>query len=128
MRGAGPSGPTHGEQEQWKFKPNLKFKEAEKNDIIARVIEIAVRVMFSTHLYTFGGENFRQTSGGPIGLRSTCAVARLVVKMWDDKWLSRLKEMRIQIEEAIRYMDDGRTALYRFKHGWTMANGKSNVL
>ena len=60
MRGAGPSGPTRGDQEQWKFKPNLKFKEAEKREIVARVIEVAVRVMFSTNLYTFGGQYYRQ--------------------------------------------------------------------
>ena len=124
VRGAGPSGPTRGDQEQWKFKPNLNIREAEKREIIARVIEIAVQVMFSTHVYTFGGDYYRQTTGGPIGLRSTCSVARLVMKVWDDKWLQRLQELKVQIEEAIRYMDDGRTALFRFKHGWRWAMGK----
>jgi hypothetical protein len=40
------------------------------------------------------------------------------MKVWDDKWLARLAELKVQIEEAIRYMDDGRTALFRFRHGW----------
>ena len=123
VRGTGPSGPTRGDQEQWRWRPNLKLREAEKKEIIARVIQIAVEVMFRTHVYTFGGNTYRQTSGGPIGLRSTCAVARLVMKVWDDKWLARLSELRVRIEEAIRYMDDGRTALFRFKHGWRWCMG-----
>ena len=32
--------------------------------------------------------------------------------------------MKVRIEEAIRYMDDGRTALYRFKHGWRWSMGR----
>ena len=75
-------------------------------------------------MYTFGGQFYRQTSGGPIGLRSTCAVARLVMKVWDDKWLGRLDDLRVQVEEAIRYMDDGRTALHGFKTGWRWCMGK----
>ena len=124
VRGTGPSGPTRGDQDQWKWRPNINISEMEKRDIIARVIEIAVRVMFSTHVYQFGGEYYRQSSGGPIGLRSTCAVARLVMKVWDDKWLARLKDLKVQIEEAIGYMDDGRTALFAFKHGWRWSMGK----
>ena len=61
-----------------------------REEIIARVVKIAVRVMFSTHVCTSGGQYYRQTSGGPIGLRSTCAVARLVMKVWDVKWLATL--------------------------------------
>ena len=44
-------------------------------------IAIATQVLFKSHLYTFGGEDFRQVVGGPIGLRATCAIARLVVVM-----------------------------------------------
>ena len=58
---AGPSGLTRGDQEQWNF---------EKKEIIAKVVEIAVREMFSTHVYTFGGNYYKHISGGPIGLRT----------------------------------------------------------
>ena len=71
--------------------------------------------MFSTHVYTFEGIYYRQTSGSPIGLSSTCAVARLVMKVWDNKWLAKLEDLNVKIDEAIRYMDDCRSALYRFK-------------
>ena len=42
---------------------------------MAEVLRLAVELMFSTHLYTFGGRCYKQKEGGPIGLRSTCALA-----------------------------------------------------
>ena len=127
VRGTGPSGPTRGNQEQWKFRPDINLTGAEKKELIARVVEVAVAMLFQTHVYGFGGNYYRQTSGGPIGLRSTCAVARLVMKVCDDKWLARLEDLRVRIEEAIRYMDDGRTALHSFKHGWRWSLGKRRM-
>ena len=66
-------------------------------------------------------------SGGPIGLRSTCSVARLVMKIWDDKWLDILNEMDIRIDAATRYMDDGRAALHPFRKGWRWNKGSNSV-
>ena len=48
--------------------------------------------MFHTHVYGFGGSYYKQTSGWLIGLRSTYAVVE--IKVWDDKWLARLEELR----------------------------------
>ena len=45
------------------------------------------------------------------------------MKIWDDKWLTRMREMMVTIEAATRYMDDGRTAMYAFKHGWRWVEG-----
>ena len=56
----------------------------------AEVMRLAVENMFSTHCYRFGGKMYRQTEGGPIGLRSTCAVARVVMARWDIKFKERL--------------------------------------
>ena len=71
------------------------------------MVRIAIELLFSTHLYTFGGKIFKQKEGGPIGLRATCAVARLIMNMWGKKWLSLMKELNLDIEEYVRYMDDG---------------------
>ena len=93
---------------------DIKIKKKLKK---ATVIKILTLTMFSTHIYTFGGKVYKQLEGGPIGLRSTCSVARLAMKVWDDKWLRRLEMLRIKIEAATRYMDDGRTLLHPFHHG-----------
>ena len=117
ITGVGPNGPERGDTEQWVF-PRVRLTEKEKNKIMAVVIKIITETMFRTHVYTFGGKVFRQSNGGPIGLRSTCSVARLVMKIWDNKWLARLSKMMVKIEAATRYMDDGRTALHPLRHGW----------
>ena len=117
VTGVGPSGPARGDTEQWIFR-KVQLTATEKKEIIATVIKILTMTMFSTHIYTFGGKVYKQLEGGPIGLRSTCSVARLAMKVWDDKWLRRLEMLRIKIEAATRYMDDGRTALHPFHHGW----------
>ena len=82
MRGEGPRGQERGDQEQWVFQ-NVKLKEHEKLEIIATVIEIVTKELFKNHFYEFGGETYHQEGGGPIGLRGTCAVARVCMQLYD---------------------------------------------
>ena len=42
--------------------------------------------MMNSRLYMFNSKNYIQQAGGPIGLRATCAVARVVMNYWDKKW------------------------------------------
>ena len=86
-------------EENWIF-PNIELTEQEKRMIPATGIYIGVIVMINTHVYEFNGETFLQKAGGPIGLRSTCAVARVVMNAWDSngwnwsaKTMSRLGRM-----------------------------------
>ena len=44
------------------------------------MVRLVVEILFSTHLYTFGGEVFLQKDGGPIGLRGTCAIAMNIMQ------------------------------------------------
>ena len=80
IRAAGPKGPERGDQEQWVF-PMITLTPENKREIIGTVLEIAVEAMFSHHYYTFDGRIFRQSEGGPIGLRGTCALARLCMQI-----------------------------------------------
>ena len=61
----------------------LDLFSIEKKRIVAAVIEIAVTVIMSTHVYKFMGKYFLQKQGGPIGLRSTACLANLIMKLWD---------------------------------------------
>ena len=38
-----------------------------------------------------------QKAGGPIGLRSTCAIARITMNEWDHKWMEVMKKNNIKI-------------------------------
>ena len=56
--------------------------------------------------------------GGPIGLRGTCSIARLVLQVWDRKWVQRMEGAGVKIDLYSRYMDDGRAFLQPIKRGW----------
>ena len=60
----GPMGPERGDQEQWTF-PEVVLTEEEKREVMATVVGIIVELLFSTHLYTFGGEVSSRKMGAP---------------------------------------------------------------
>ena len=64
--------------------------------------------MMISHLFQWDGKIFLQRQGGPIGLRSTCAVARITMMQWDGKLAELLEASNIRLEMGARYMDDVR--------------------
>ena len=124
VRGSGPMGATCGDQDQWVFVENLVLSEEDQREIVATVVQIATAVLFSTHVYSFGGKYYQQRDGGPIGLRGTCAIARLVMVLWDQRWGGTMRTLRVETELNCRYMDDGRSFLHPIKHGWRYSEGK----
>ena len=68
----------------------MVLEPLEKKQIIAEVVSLATRPMFRKYFYKFGGRMYHQKQGGPIGLRSTCAVARLVMPLFDEQAQLRL--------------------------------------
>ena len=124
MTGEGSLGPDQGKKDQWKF-PNLgRFTELEKKMVLAHVMRIAVLTMFRTHIYSFENRYFLQQAGGPIGLRATCAVARITMVEWDREWMQMMVRLGVSVEEAARYMDDLRVYLHSIKKGWRWSNGE----
>ena len=78
VRGAGPKGPDIGDTDQWVF-PRVVLSDQDKLEILGAVLSIATTALFTHHFYSFGGATFKQLKGGPIGLRGTCAVPRLLI-------------------------------------------------
>ena len=124
MRGAGPRGKQRGDQEQWEFRNDIILEEGEKKQILAEVIKLAVLAMFKKHYYSFGGKKYNQKGGGPIGLRGTCAVARVIMQLYDRKWGELLEGLCVKTYGTLRYMDDMRTLLPPFRAGWRWVEGK----
>ena len=60
----------------------------------------------------------------PIGLRGTCAVACLIMQIFDRIWGELLEDLKVKIHARIRYMDDFRTLLAPFRTGWRWNNGR----
>ena len=65
----------------------------------------------------FGEKYYLQEEGGPIGLRSTCSIARLVMMWWDDQLVVALESRNIKMISGARYMDDVRVWLQAIRIG-----------
>ena len=57
----------------------------------------SVMAIFQTHTYRFAEKFFLQKRGGPIGLRSMCCVARLVMMWWDKEFLEVVRKSNLTI-------------------------------
>ena len=109
-------------EEHWYFPPR-ELTGLEKRMVVAMVVKVGVLVMMNTHVYSWNGESFLQKAGGPIGLRSTCAVARVVMNEWDARWMEVCKKNNIKLSKSNRYMDDIRSFLKALKLGWRWVGG-----
>ena len=101
---------------QWIF-PEKKLTDAEKLEIVARVIEIGVRIVFENFCYKFGGETLKQGAGGPIGARVTMAAARIVMQSWAEKYLKILENSGMRVGLLTGYVDDVRQVSSCLKQG-----------
>ena len=122
ITGEGPMGPGVGDQNQWKF-PDVRLTKLERRMVVAEVMRIATLVLFRTHVYEFGNKYFLQRRGGPIGLRSTCCIARLVMLWWDRRLMEMVAESNMSVEEKARYMDDIRLWTFCIRLGWRWSEG-----
>ena len=65
----------------WIF-PKRQFSPEEQSLLLGKALEVAVKTLFTTHLYQFGGRIYRQISGSPIGTRFSMSTSRVVMGMW----------------------------------------------
>ena len=70
-------------EKQWYFPRNNPTEEV-RRCLRGMVTEIAVRILWENYSYSFGGEIYLQSEGGPIGQRPTMAASRLVVNEFMD--------------------------------------------
>ena len=106
----------------WNF-PDVELTQIEERLVIATMVQIGIIIMMNTHLYTFNTKIFLQQEGGPIGLRATCAVARVTMNAWDVKWKTMLYTNNIRLDSGSRYMDDIRAFLDTIREGWRWWEG-----
>ena len=110
-----------GEKEEiatkWKFS-RTDFTEQEKRELLAKVVEVAVRTTFKLHMYQFEGVMRLQKEGGPIGLRLTGVVARLVMQHWESKFRQLAEENHLEIYMFAWYVDDVNLIMKSLGKGW----------
>ena len=69
------------------------------------------------HVYVFYKEVHKQIDGGPIGLRVTGSIAKIVMIWFDKKLLVSLKVLKIQVLMYKRYVDDANLVLRALTKG-----------
>ena len=97
--------------------PAVMPTERETRKLIGMALEIAVKMVFTNFIYTFGGESYLQGFGGPIGARLTMAASRLVMQDWHEHFILRLKESKLFEKLGGLYVDDGRNMYEVFEWG-----------
>ena len=81
------------------------------------MLEIGIRVMFKNLIYSFGGENYLQKEGGPIGVRGTGAVSKLITRDFCIKLRKILEKGGINVRMLKMYVDDGRLVVGHVRKG-----------
>ena len=105
----------------WEFNEQ-RLDDVIKKEIMARVIQVCVLVLMSTHSYTFAGKIYKQRRGAPIGLRGSACLARILMSIWDKKWTTLQKKLGLIVHLYYRYVDDIRIYLRPISKGWTWAS------
>ena len=65
---------------------------------------------------------------GPIGLRSTGAIARVVMAMTDRRVKAKMNKDGVDTKLDARYVDDGRTLLHPIKAGWSWSKEENKMV
>ena len=76
----------------------------------------------------FGGNIYVQNDGGAIGSDLTGEIARLVMAVWDTKFLKILKNTGIYIDMYKRYVDDQIDTLPPITPGWRYSTAMKRMV
>ena len=73
---------------------------------MSKVIEILVKSTFNTHVYKWAGKIYKQSRGGPIGLRASGTLAKAAMEDWIEKFQDKLEKIGIKVHMVRKYVDD----------------------
>ena len=124
--------------ERWWYPTDpAKLTQDQKKSVMSCVVEQMVRVVFSTHYYEWEGNLYQQIFGGPIGLRATGPVARIMMDWWTrqireieekSQILAKLNPVQfepLQLYMLRKYVDDCLVVMEEMKLGvrWSQDEG-----
>ena len=95
-----------------------KLEDNQKKLVMGCVVQSMITTVFSNHFYEWDGQVFRQQDGGPIGLRATQPVSRIIMDFWA-KEMRKIQELTVSpnsinpiqyeeldIKNLLKYVDD----------------------
>ena len=84
--------------------------EAERKKMVAIAMSLIVKKVMTNFLYSFGGEDKKQSSGGPIGDVLTQAMSRHMGNEFNDLYNDKIIKLDLKQEMYQRYADDTNVA------------------
>ena len=109
---------------KWVETDTSTLTEENKRLLLSMVVMVATRLIFRHHCYTFNGTIFRQRKGGPIGLRFTSIVARLVMDQWIKDFIASILEAGMEVHGIMKYVDDVNMVLAWVELGTRWVEGR----
>ena len=104
--------------------PDEELSDTQKKCLLSLVVKVATRNVFRHHLYSFAGDPRRQSRGGPIGLRLTSIVARIVMDQWISGFIVAVMDAGLTIHAIMKYVDDVNLVCSRLPLGTRWIGGK----
>ena len=89
----------------------------DKKKILALVVINMLKTIFGNHVYMFRGNIYLQTDSGPIGLRFTGSIARLVLIYFDKMFISIATKCNIKVVLYKRFVDDINSCCSKVEYG-----------
>ena len=103
-RGRGPQRPSQqhaqpqpGHDRRLRVRASRVSDDAEKKTILALVLAVQVDFVMGNHVYKVGDTIYLQTDGGPMGLKLTGAIARVVMMLFDKLYLEKVSQSDIRM-------------------------------
>ena len=113
----------------WHPTDPKKFSENDKRLIIGCITEQLVKLVFGSHFYMWDNVIYRQVTGAPMGLQSSCPVSRVMMDYWRDRvqdvedrmealaTINPIQYEELKVHLLKKYVDDVLAALNNMKCG-----------
>ena len=98
--------------------------EVDKRKILGKVLEIYVKLIFQSNVYTVKGEVKVQTDGAPIGLDLSGEIGRLETAESDIAIAKLCEANHILLDVDGRYVDDDNNVLSAIPYGYRWSEGR----
>ena len=109
-------------EKQWIFRTK-SYPAPIKKRLMAGVLKVGGRAVYGHHVYSFGGEDYVQIDGGPIGNRLTMCLSEIRMMMWSRRLMKILEKLGMRVLLSICYVDDLRYVVKLLELGWILDKG-----
>ena len=87
-------------------------------------MEIMILTTFRSHFYKWGDKIHQQRKGGPIGLRASGVVAKVVMELWIREMKQRMENAGFEVFLIKKYVDDVLVVCSKTRRGHRLVDGR----